>query len=77
MQRTAPIPTRTPSSTLRKSRSRLLAGVFTLALAGGTVGAFVLPEIVTPAQAQLTTTSRPAPSPLPTSSRRFPPLSSA
>ncbi|MDQ0347171.1 Do family serine endopeptidase [Ancylobacter vacuolatus] len=56
MSRIAPIPTRTPSSsTLRKSRSRLLAGVFTLALAGGTVGAFVLPEIITPAQAQLTT----------------------
>ncbi|MPT25041.1 MAG: Do family serine endopeptidase [Starkeya sp.] len=55
MSRTAPNPTRTPASTLRKSRSRLLAGVFTLALAGGTVGAFVLPEIITPAQAQLTT----------------------
>ncbi|WP_428029282.1 Do family serine endopeptidase [Ancylobacter sp.] len=55
MSRTAPLPTRTPSSTLRKSRSRLLAGVFTLALAGGTVGAFVLPEMISPAQAQLST----------------------
>ncbi|MCS0501112.1 Do family serine endopeptidase [Ancylobacter mangrovi] len=43
------------SSTLRRSRTRLLAGVFTLALAGGAVGAFVLPETVTPAFAQLST----------------------
>ncbi|GLK69926.1 Do family serine endopeptidase [Ancylobacter dichloromethanicus] len=60
MSRTAPNLTRTPaSSTLRKSRSRLLAGVFTLALAGGAVGAFVLPEVISPAQAQLST-SQPA-----------------
>ena len=45
----------TKTSTLRKSRSRLLAGVFTLALAGGAVGAFVMPEAVTPAFAQITT----------------------
>ncbi|QIB35116.1 Do family serine endopeptidase [Ancylobacter pratisalsi] len=43
------------SSTLRRSRTRLLAGVFTLALAGGAVGAYVLPEAVTPAFAQLST----------------------
>ncbi|MBB3769829.1 serine protease Do [Angulomicrobium tetraedrale] len=47
--------TKTSSSTLRRSRSRLLAGVFTLALAGGVVGGVVLPEIVTPAEAQLST----------------------
>ncbi|WP_029354071.1 Do family serine endopeptidase [Bosea sp. 117] len=47
------------TSTLRKSRSRLLAGVFTLALAGGTIGAYVLPQTVTPALAQITT-SQPA-----------------
>lgn len=46
-------------STLRSSRNRLLAGVFTLALAGGAFGAFALPEAVTPALAQITT-SQPA-----------------
>ena len=56
MPRTAPSQPSTPSSSvLRSGRSRLLAGVFTLALAGGAVGAFVLPDVVTPAQAQLTT----------------------
>ncbi|MFT0861567.1 Do family serine endopeptidase [Ancylobacter sp. G4_0304] len=46
-------------SLLRESRNGLLAGVFTLALAGGAVGAFVLPQTVTPALAQITT-SQPA-----------------
>lgn len=55
MSRNALNQTRTASSTLRGSRSRLLAGVFTLALAGGAVGAFVIPETVTPAFAQLST----------------------
>ena len=48
------------SSTLNRSRNRLLAGVFTLALVGGTVGAFVLPEVVTPALAQITTNQSPS-----------------
>lgn len=48
------------SSTLRRSRSRLLAGVFTLALAGGAVGAFVLPDVVSPALAQITTNQSPS-----------------
>ncbi|MCK0196327.1 Do family serine endopeptidase [Ancylobacter sp. 6x-1] len=61
MPRNALHETRSPenASTLRRSRTRLLAGVFTLALAGGAVGAFVLPETVTPAYAQITT-SQPA-----------------
>jgi len=54
MPRTAPSHSKS-SSVLRSGRSRLLAGVFTLALAGGAVGAFVLPDAITPAQAQLTT----------------------
>lgn len=53
MSRTAP--SQTTSSTLRRSRTRLLAGVFTLALAGGAVGGLLLPESVTPANAQITT----------------------
>ena len=40
---------------LRRTRTRLLAGVFTLALAGGVLGAYALPEAVTSAQAQITT----------------------
>jgi serine protease Do len=47
------------TSPLRSSRNRLLAGVFTLALAGGAFGALALPEAVTPALAQITT-SQPA-----------------
>ncbi|PZQ79263.1 MAG: serine peptidase [Ancylobacter novellus] len=56
MPRNAPFETsKNASSMLRSRRTRLLAGVFTLALAGGAVGAFVLPDVVTPAQAQLST----------------------
>ncbi|MCK0208993.1 Do family serine endopeptidase [Starkeya koreensis] len=55
MSRNALNQTTPSSSTLRHSRSRLLAGVFTLALAGGAFGALVLPETITPAAAQLTT----------------------
>ncbi|MDF2996320.1 MAG: Do family serine endopeptidase [Xanthobacteraceae bacterium] len=49
----------TKTSPLRSSRNRLLAGVFSLALAGGAIGALALPEAVTPALAQITT-SQPA-----------------
>ncbi|MBS7539406.1 Do family serine endopeptidase [Ancylobacter lacus] len=52
---TSQTPATETSSTLRRSRNRLLAGVFTLALAGGAVGALVLPEAITPALAQITT----------------------
>lgn len=55
MSRNALTPTPKNSFTLRSSRSRLLAGVFTLALAGGALGAIVVPEAVTPAAAQLST----------------------
>ncbi|MFK8252208.1 Do family serine endopeptidase [Ancylobacter terrae] len=48
-------PRSSEASTLRRSRNRLLAGVFGLALAGGAIGAVVLPEAVTPALAQITT----------------------
>ncbi|MBS9478842.1 Do family serine endopeptidase [Ancylobacter radicis] len=58
MSRTAPSQPNSAqpqNSTLRRSRTRLLAGVFTLALAGGAVGGLLLPETVTPANAQITT----------------------
>ncbi|HSI42284.1 MAG TPA: Do family serine endopeptidase [Xanthobacteraceae bacterium] len=60
MPRTAPSnsrpdDTRPAAPILARSRARLLAGVFGLALAGGAVGAMIVPETITPAFAQITT----------------------